>query len=64
MYDEDAFEAESAATNQRYQDALDLLYHVGCQYSIKDTDMRRLCDHCGVYWDDLQNHFTGKPAAH
>ena len=62
MYDTEAFEAESAATNQRYQDALDLLYHVGCQYSVKDVDMRQLCDHIGVYWDDLQKHSIGKPA--
>lgn len=62
MYDQETFESDSAATNQRYQDALDLLYSVGCQYSIKDADMRRLCDHCGVYWDDLQNHSIGKPA--
>ena len=58
MYDTEAFESDSAATNQRYQDALDLLYAMGCQYSVKDADMRRLCDHCGVYWDDLLKHNT------
>ena len=63
MYDIEAFESDSAATNQRYQDALDLLYYMGCQYSIKDKDMRLLCDHMGVHWDDLQTH-KGKPAAH
>ena len=64
MYDIEEFEAECAATNQRYQDALDLLYAVGCQYSINNDYMRQLCNHCGVHWDDLQNHHTGKPAAH
>jgi hypothetical protein len=64
MYDQEAFESNSAATNQRYQDALDLLYTVGCQYNVKDADMRLICDHCGVYWEDLQTHHTGKPAAH
>lgn len=63
MYDQETFESDSAATNQRYQDALDLLYYMGCQYSIKDKDMRLLCDHMGVHWDDLQTH-KGKPAAH
>lgn len=62
MYDQETFESDSAATNQRYQDALDLLYYLGCQYSVKDKDMRLLCDHCGVYWDDLQKHSIGKPA--
>lgn len=62
MYDIQAFESDSAATNQRYQDALDLLYYVGCQYSVKDKDMRLLCDHMGVYWEDLQKHYIGKPA--
>ena len=62
MYDIEAFESESAATNQRYQDALDLLYYMGCQYSIKDKDMRLLCDHMDVHWDDLQNHSIGKSA--
>ena len=52
----DDFGGKSAAANQRYQDALGLLYRMGCQYSINDTDMRLLCDHCGVYWDDLLNH--------
>ena len=62
MYDHDAFEAESASANQRYQQALDLLYHVGCEYGIKDADMRQLCDHIGVHWGDLQTHPIGKPA--
>jgi hypothetical protein len=62
MYDTDAFQAESAATNQRYQQALDLLYHLGCQYGIKDAHMRSLCSHTGVYWEDLQNHSIGTPA--
>lgn len=53
------FESESAACAQRYQDALDLLYHVGCQYDVKTVDMRLLCDHMGVDWDDLQRHHTG-----
>jgi hypothetical protein len=62
MYDQESFESDSAATAQRYQDALDLLYHVGCQYSIKTADVRLLCDHMGVQWDDLKNHSIGKPA--
>jgi len=63
MYDVEESQAECAAYEQRYQQALDLLYYVGCQYSIKDKDMRLLCDHMGVHWDDLQTH-KGKPAAH
>ena len=58
------FGGESAACAQRYQDALDLLYAVGCQYKVNDKDMRLLCDHMGVCWFDLQRHYTGKPAAH
>lgn len=61
MYDQETFESESAACAQRYQDALDLLYHVGCQYDVKTVDMRLLCDHCGVNWDDLKTHSIGKP---
>lgn len=53
------FSGERAASQQRHQEVLDLLYAMGCQYSIKDTDMRLLCDHMGVYWDDLQNHSIG-----
>lgn len=48
---------------QRYQQALDTLYALGCEYGIKDADMRPLCDHMGVSWEDLQNYHTGKPAA-
>jgi hypothetical protein len=54
---------DSAVTTQRYQEALDLLYAVGCQYNVKDDYMRQLCNHAGVCWFDLQRHFTGKPAA-
>ena len=64
MYDIEAFESDSAATNQRYQQALDTLYSLGCKYSITNADMRPLCDHMGVDWEDLQQHNTGKPAAH
>ena len=62
MYDVEESQAECAAYEQRYQQALDLLYYMGCQYSIKDKDMRLLCDHMGVHWDDLQKHSIGKPA--
>ena len=64
MYDYDAFQAESAATNQRYQQALDTLYALGCKYNISNADMRPLCDHMGVAYEDLMNHNTGKPATH
>ena len=38
---------------------LDYLYCLGSQYDISETDMRSLCDHMGVYWEDLMNHKTG-----
>ena len=61
-YTFDEIGSECGAYAQRYQDALDLLYTVGCQYDIHDSHMRLLCDHMGVYWDDLQKHSIGKPA--
>lgn len=63
MYDTEEHFAECAAYMQRYQQALDTLYALGCEYGIKDADMRPLCDHMGVSWEDLQNYHTGKPAA-
>ena len=42
--------------------ALDELYSIGCKYSIKDSDMRPLCESVGVAFDDLLNHSIGKPA--
>ena len=50
------FSTECGAYAQRYQEALDLLYCLGCEYSIKDADMRSLCDHMGVNWNDLNDH--------
>lgn len=62
MYDIDEHFAECAAYIQRYQQALDTLYCIGCKYGISNADMRPLCDHMGVAWADLQNHSIGKPA--
>ena len=53
-YDSNASIAESA--NQRYMQALDLLYSIGCEYSVKDDDMRQLCLHMCVSFEDLENH--------
>ena len=54
MYDFEASIAESS--NQRYMQALDLLYTIGCEYSMKETHVRQLCDHMGVSFEDLENH--------
>ena len=59
-FDDDASEAESAATNQRYQQALDTLYSLGCKYDVTVEDMRPLCDHMDVSFNDLLKHNTSK----
>lgn len=54
MYHTDAVKAEIAA--QRYIQALDLLYYMGCTYNVKEKDLRDMCDHMGVVFEDLQDH--------
>ena len=56
------FSTECGAYAQRYQQALDALYEVGCKYNITCEDMRPLCDHAGVAFDDLMKH-NGNAAA-
>lgn len=45
---------DAAAAN--HQMALDVLYHVGCQYNVKDADMRALCDLALINFNELQNY--------
>jgi hypothetical protein len=45
------------------REMLDFLYCLGCEYSIKDDDMKTLCTQLGVDFNQLQNHSPkGKPA--
>ena len=54
--------AESRAEMSAYrQTALDFLYRLGCEYSIKAQDMRKLCELACINFDDLQRH-TGATA--
>lgn len=49
--------AESRAEMSAYrQTALDFLYRLGCEYSIKAQDMRKLCELACINFDDLQKH--------
>jgi len=43
---------DSAAAS--HQMALDVLYRVGCQYNVKDADMRALCDLALINFNELQ----------
>lgn len=45
---------DAAAAN--HQMALDVLYRVGCQYSIENADMRVLCDLALINFNELQNY--------
>lgn len=45
---------DSAAAS--HQMALDVLYRVGCQYNVKDADMRVLCDLALINFNELQNY--------
>ena len=48
----DSQDAAAAA----HQMALDVLYRVGCQYNVKDADMRALCDLALINFNELQNY--------
>jgi len=54
-YDEEESQNEAAAAHQM---SLDILYHMGCQYGIKDTDMKQLCRIALIDFSELQNHST------
>lgn len=49
--------AESRAEMSAYrQTALDLFYRIGCEYNIKTSDMRKLCELACINFEDLQRH--------
>ena len=48
-------ESQDAAAAS-HQMALDVLYRVGCQYNVKDADMRVLCDLALINFNELQNY--------
>ena len=56
------FSTECGAYAQRYQQAIDTLYELGCKYDMTQADMGRLCDLTDVSYRQLMNHSIGKPA--
>ena len=52
-FDEEESQNEAAA---QHQIEMDFLYSIGCQYSIKDADMKQLCQLANVSFDELLNH--------
>ena len=54
-YDEQESRSEAAA---QHQIALDILYSIGCEFSIPDNKMRELCQIANISFDELQNHST------
>ena len=57
---QDERESQDAAAAS-HQMALDVLYRVGCQYNVKDADMRELCDLALINFNELQL-YSGSPA--
>jgi hypothetical protein len=55
------FSQSVAVGNQDKQQALELLYRLGCQHGIDDDDMIELCRLAGVDFEELQN-YSGVPA--
>ena len=61
-FDEPYSTAESDAEQSAYrQIALDFLYGLGCAHSIKDADMRKLCELASIDFNELQK-YPGSPA--
>jgi hypothetical protein len=54
-FDDEESQNEAAA---QHQIEMDVLYSIGCQYSIKDADMKQLCQLANISFDELQNHST------
>ena len=59
-FDSQERESQDAAA-AAHQMALDVLYHIGCQYDVKDADMRALCDLALINFNELQM-YSGSPA--
>jgi hypothetical protein len=57
-FDEEKSQDAMAADHQI---ALDVLYRVGCQYSISPADMVMLCELSGIQWAELSK-YSGVPA--
>ena len=53
-----------AMKSQATLKALDALYDIGCKYAITNADMKPLCESVGIAFDDLMNHYVGKPCNH
>ena len=53
--EQDERESQDAAAAS-HQMALDVLYGIGCQYGVKDADMRVLCDLALINFNELQNY--------
>ena len=54
-FDSQERESQDAAAAS-HQMALDVLYRVGCQYSIKNADMVTLCQLANINFNELQNY--------
>jgi len=57
----DAQESQNEAA-AHHQMALDVLYDIGCQFSIPDDKMQELCRIACINFNELQN-YSGTPAA-
>lgn len=53
--EQDERESQDAAAAD-HQMALDVLYHIGCQYNVEDADMRALCDLALINFNELMNY--------
>ena len=55
LQEQDERESQDAAAAS-HQMALDVLYRVGCQYDVKDADLRALCELALINFNELQNY--------
>ncbi len=53
FYDEEESQREAIAERQIQ---LDILYRIGCQYSIKQADIALICQLAGIPLDELMNY--------
>ena len=49
-------EASANEATAERQMQLDILYRIGCQYSIKQADIALICQLAGIPLDELMNH--------
>ena len=63
-YDENFMPTLEASANEataERQMQLDILYRIGCQYSVAKADMAAICQLAGIPLDELMN-YSGVPA--